>query len=338
MIEEHIKKIVGGKNLSRQEAKQAFSEIMNGEASPVQVSALLVALRMKIESIEEISGAADAMRSVVAEVKPKTKELLLDIVGTGGDEKNSFNISTASAFVAAGAGCRVAKHGNRSVSSNSGSADVLEKLGINIECSASRNAEIIDKCGIAFMFAPNHHPAMKHAMPVRKELRIKTIFNILGPLTNPAKAQTILLGVYGAELAEKLALSLAGLEIKKALVVRGVDGFDEISACSETTVFEVSDKEVEKKTISPKQFGFERCAEKELLASDSEESARHIKNVLSGQDKSGKLTSVLLNAGAGIYANGKAETISDGIEKARQSIISGNALSKIEILAELTNK
>ncbi|MFH1587685.1 MAG: anthranilate phosphoribosyltransferase, partial [Candidatus Diapherotrites archaeon] len=319
MIMESISKVVEGNDLSREEARETFDEIMKGEATPAQIACLITALRMKGETVDEITGAAESMRDVVAEVMPNVKGELLDVVGTGGDKKNTFNISTASAIVAAGAGCYVAKHGNRAVSSGSGAADVLEKLGVKIDCNNEKNAELIEKVGIAFLFAPCHHPAMRHAIGPRKEIGIRTIFNILGPITNPANAKTFLLGVYDLELAEKLANVLANMGLKKALVVHGNDGCDEISISDPTTIFEVENGKVKKSEISPQDFGLERAKPEEITVKSIEESANAIQGVLSGEEKGAKRNTVLLNAGAAIYANGKAGSIKEGIELAKES-------------------
>ncbi len=338
MIKESITKVVEGNDLTREEARETFDEIMNGEATAAQISALITALRMKGETVDEITGAAESMGAVVAEVKPKVDAELLDVVGTGGDKKNTFNISTASAIVAAGAGCYVAKHGNRAVSSGSGAADVLEKLGVKIDCKNEKNAELIEKVGIAFLFAPCHHPAMKHAIGPRKEIGIRTIFNILGPITNPANAKTFLLGVYDLGLAEKLANVLANMGLKKALVVHGNDGCDEISISDSTTVFEVENGKVGKSEISPEDFGLEKGKENDLVVNSIEESANTIKGILSGKEKGAKRNTVLLNAGAAIYANGKAGSIKEGIELAKKSIDSGKAREKLENLIEESGK
>ncbi|MDP2974419.1 MAG: anthranilate phosphoribosyltransferase, partial [Candidatus Diapherotrites archaeon] len=319
-IEEAIAKAGAGKDLSRREAKALFDEIMNGKVETEKLAQFLKALAEKGEAVEEIIGAAESMRAVVACVKPKVKGDLLDIVGTGGDKKGTFNVSTTAAFVAAGAGCLVAKHGNRSVSSKCGAADVLEKLGVKIDLGAEKNAELIKKIGIAFLFAPCHHPAMRYAMPARKMLGIRTIFNILGPITNPANAQTYLLGVFDLQLAEKLAAVLAGLKVKHALVVHGNDGFDEISLSDKTTVFEVQGAKVKRYEISPEQFGFKRCREQQVAGETAEKNAEILRDILSGIEKGAKREIVLLNAGAAFFAIGKAGSFKQGIEKARESI------------------
>ncbi|MEK6957531.1 MAG: anthranilate phosphoribosyltransferase [archaeon] len=333
MIKEAIGKIVDGKNLSRAEAKETFDEIMQGRATDSQIASLITALRMKGESIEEIQGAAESMRGVAAKVSYKGKADLLDVVGTGGDGKSSFNISTASAFVCAGAGCVVAKHGNRSVSSRSGAADVLEALGAKIDNDAERNSEILSKIGIVFMFAQKHHPAMKYAAVPRKEIGIRTIFNILGPITNPAGANTFLLGVYSAELAEKLAFVLAGLGTKKAVVING-NGYDEATLTGKNVAFIVENGKVQKKEFLPKELGLAGCIPKELVVADAKESAQVIRGILSGKEKGAKRDTILLNAGIAIFANGKAGSIKEGIELARKSIDSGKALEKLELLVK----
>jgi anthranilate phosphoribosyltransferase len=338
MIEEAIRKAEQKQGLSREEAKQVFDEIMHGKAGTEKIAALLKALAEKGESIDEIQGAAESMRAVVAKVKPNVEQPLLDVVGTGGDKKHTINISTAAAIVAAGAGCLVAKHGNRSISSKCGAADVLEKLGVNIECSNEKNARLIEKIGIAFLFAPCHHPAMRFAMPARKQLGTRTIFNILGPITNPAGAQTCLLGCFDLALAEKLARALAGLGAKHALVVHGMDGCDEISICAPTAIFEVKGGKVQRYEIAPEQFGFARCREQDIAAGTVEEAAGALMRIIEGKEQGCKRNVVLLNAGAAIYANGKAASIASGIEKARQSIDSGKALEKLRQLIGESNR
>ena len=338
MIDQAIEKASNYENLSKQESKQVFDEIMKGKVETEKLAEFLKALAEKGETVDEIVGAAESMREVVAPVKPRVEQPLLDVVGTGGDKKHTINISTTSAIVAAGAGCLVAKHGNRSVSSKCGAADVLEKLGVKIDCSNEKNAELIEKAGIAFLFAPQHHPAMKYAMPARKQLGIRTIFNILGPLTNPANAQTYLLGVFDLHLAEKLADVLADLNTQHALVVHGNDGFDEISLSDATTVFEITGQEIKCYSITPEEFGFERCDEKEVRGKDAETNARILKEILEGKEQGPKRNIVLFNAGVAIYASGKAESIADGIEKAKQSIDSGKAIQKLNQLIEESNR
>jgi len=338
MIKDAIASVVEGKNLSRAETREVFDEIMQGKASDAQIAALLVALRMKGETSDEIAGAAESMKAVVAKVQPKVKEKLLDVVGTGGDKKGTINVSTAAAFVAAGAGCIVAKHGNRSVSSKSGAADVLQKLGVKIELTNIQNARIIENIGIAFLFAPTHHPAMKYAINPRKEIGVRTIFNILGPITNPAGAQTCLLGVYDRKVAEKIAVSMAGLGVEKALVVNGDDGCDEISICAPTSVFEAANGKVKKYKINPKEFGFKKYSEKDVCVSGVDESASEIREIFEGKMKGAKRDIIVLNAGAAIYANGKAKSIKEGIQMAEKSIDTGAALEKLEMLVKESSK
>ncbi|MFH1256556.1 MAG: anthranilate phosphoribosyltransferase [Candidatus Diapherotrites archaeon] len=340
MIQECIAKLVEGKNLSEAEAKAAFDEIMRGEATPAQISAFLIGLRVKGETPGEIAAGVKSMQAVMSAVKPKVKGKLLDTCGTGGDKLNTFNISTAAAFVAAGAGCIVAKHGNRAVSSGSGSADVLEKLGVKVDLPAEKVAGIIEKVGIGFLFAPCCHQAMKHAMPVRKELGVRTIFNILGPLVNPANAETRLVGVYSIEMAEKIAKALQLVKVEKALVANGASGkMDELSTLEgENIVFEVAGGKIRKYSIDAAEFGFRKASLGELQVKNADESAAVIRGLLEGREKGAKKEIVLLNAGAAIYANGKTKTIAKGIKAAEKSIDSGAALKKLEQLKGASNK
>ncbi|HLC93066.1 MAG TPA: anthranilate phosphoribosyltransferase [archaeon] len=331
MIQESIKKVVEGKNLSRAEAKQVFDEIMRGEATEVQIASLITALHMKGESVDEIIGAVSAMREACSKVEYSGAGDVLDVVGTGGDGKASFNVSTAAAIVAAGAGCIIAKHGNRSVSSKSGAADVLESLGVKIDNTPEKNSQVLSKIGFVFLFAPMHHPAMKYAAKPRKELGFRTIFNILGPLSNPANASTYLLGVYDARLAEKLAKVLSGLGVKRALVVHG-EGYDEATLTGATMVYTVEKGKVKKSTFTPKQLGFKKRSEKEFIVNDPVHSARILMEILEGKEKGAKMDLVVLNAGLAIYANMKAKRIKEGIRMARESIESGSALAKLKEL------
>ncbi len=337
MIREAISKVVDGINLTRDEAREVFSQIMRGEATEAQIASLITALRMKGESVDEIVGAAKAMHEAAAKISYTGNAQVLDVVGTGGDSKNSFNISTAAAIVAAGAGCIVAKHGNRSVSGKSGSADVLEALGVKIGNTPMRNSEILNKIGFAFLFAPIHHPAMKFAAKPRKEIGIRTIFNILGPISNPAGATTYLLGAYEPKLAQTLAKVLAGLKVKRALVVSGF-GYDEATLTGNTTVFTVEGQNVKKSTISPKQFGFRKYAEKDFAINGSAESAHTIMQILEGSQRGAKMELVLLNAGLAIYANMSAKSPKEGIKMAKESIESGRALAKLKELIGESNR
>ncbi len=332
-IEQAIHRSVHGRDLSREDARNAFDEIMAGDATPAQISSLITALRMKGETSEEIQGAAASMRNAARTVDYQGEGPLLDIVGTGGDDKHTFNVSTTSSFVAAGAGCTVAKHGNRSVSSKSGSADVLETLGINIGTTAPENERLLNEVGIAFLFAPVHHPAMKHAIGPRREIGIRTIFNILGPITNPAEADHYLLGAYNEEVAEKLANALAGLHTERSLVVHG-SGYDEIALTGPTTLFHVSGDSVEQTEIEPEQFGYELCDEEDLTVEGPEESARAIRGILDGTITGPRRAMIELNAGIGIYTAGRVDTMEEGVEQAREAIRSGGAEEKLKLLIE----
>jgi len=333
-----IRQVCEGRSLTLVDAKSVFDQIMRGEATDAQIGAFVTALKMKGEAIPEIQGAVQSMREVVAPVKYGGDADVLDIVGTGGDGKSSFNVSTASAIVAAGAGCVVAKHGNRGVSSSSGSADVLRELGVNIETSPKRNSEILSKIGLAFMFAPLHHPAMRYAAGPRGEIGIRTIFNIVGPLTNPAQAGTYLLGAYSADLARDLAYVLAGVGTKTAMVVHGM-GHDEATLTGYTTLFEVRHlRPIEIRRLEPAQLNLGRWHESELTVSGAAESAEVIMGILEGREKGARFETVLFNAGLGIFANGQTTSIRDGIESARLSIEDGSAKMALDLLVMETNR
>ena len=338
MIRDSLSKLVERKSLSDVEMRACVSEIMMGEATPGQIGAFLAAMRMKPESAGEIASAMMAMRKFMVPVKPKTTEPLLDIVGTGGDAVKTFNVSTCAAIIASAAGCKVAKHGNRSFTSKCGSADVLEALGVKVGLDAEKCAEMIDRIGIAFMFAPTHHPAMKFAGPVRKEIGFRTIFNLLGPLTNPAMAQTMVVGVYEKDLVEKTANVLKNVGVGHALVLHGLDGLDEFSNVGQTFVAELSGKKISTKTFSPKDFGFKKAKAEDIAGGSAEENAKIILAILSNEENGAKLDIVLFNAGAGIFVNGKAKSIKDGIAIARSAIESGAALRKLEQLKGLSNR
>ena len=336
MIKEAIAKVVERKNLTEEEMVSVMREIMEGEATPAQIAAFITALRMKGETVDEITGAARVMREKALKVKTRAS-VVVDTCGTGGDESFTFNISTAAAFVAAGAGLTVAKHGNRSISSKSGSADVLKSLGVNIEAEVQRVEECLDNIGIGFLFAPMMHGAMKHAAPVRREIGIRTIFNILGPLTNPAGARYQVLGVYRSELTEVLANVLKNLGSTRAFVVSGNDGLDEMTLTSETKVSELKDGKVNTYSIKPEEFGMTRCKLFELQGGEPDDNARIISAILKG-DKGPKRDVVVLNAAAAIVASGMAKDIKEGIKLAEEAIDSGKALEKLEKLIEITNK
>lgn len=336
MIREAIAKVIERKNLTEDEMISAMREIMDGEATHAQIASFITALRMKGETVDEITGAARVMREKALRVKTKASQVV-DTCGTGGDETFTFNISTAAAFVAAGAGLTVAKHGNRSVSSKSGSADVLRSLGVNIEAEVERVEECLDTIGIGFLFAPMMHGAMKHAIGPRREIGIRTIFNILGPLTNPAGAQYQVLGVYRSELTEALAEVLKNLGSVRAFVVSGNDGLDEITLTSETKVSELKDGVVNTYYIKPEDFGMTPCKLFELQGGDPDDNARIIREILGGA-KGPKRDVVVLNAAAAIAATGMAKDIKGGIKPAEEAIDSGKAMEKLEGLIEITNR
>jgi anthranilate phosphoribosyltransferase len=336
MIREAIAKVVEKKNLTESEMVGAFDEIMSGGASPSQIGAFITALRMKGETIEEITGAAKVMREKALHIKTKAK-MVVDTCGTGGDESGTFNISTTAAFVAAGAGLTVAKHGNRSVSSKSGSADVLRSLGVNIEAEVSHVEKCLDEIGIGFLFAPIMHGAMKHAIGPRREIGIRTIFNILGPLTNPAGAHSQVLGVYDATLTEPLAKVLQNLGSTHVFVVHGADGLDEITLTGKTYISELKYGEVENYEVIPEDFGLKRCKKEELLGGDSEANARITLDILKGKNGPHR-DIVILNASAAIVAGGKARDLKEGLLIASESIDSGMAMKKLEGLRRLTNE
>ena len=327
MITEAIIKLTNKENLSYGEAKAVMNEIMSGEASDVQKSAYLTALTMKGETIDEITGSAEEMRNHAVQLSHEGD--VLEIVGTGGDKSDSFNISTTSSLVIASAGVSVAKHGNRAASSKSGAADVLESLGVNITISPRKSAELLQNIGICFLFAQSYHTAMKYVGSIRKELGIRTIFNILGPLANPASANLQVMGVYDESLVEPLAKVLSNLGVKRALVVYGQDRLDEISASAETSVCEVKDGTFKSYTISPEQFGLTRCKKEELTGGTPDENAAITKAVLAGE-QGARRTAVVLNAGAGLYVAGKADSIEAGVRLAEELIDSGKAEKKLE--------
>lgn len=334
MIKEAIIKLTNKENLSYEEAKAVMNEIMSGEASDVQKSAYLTALTMKGETIDEITGSAEEMRNHAVQLSHEGD--VLEIVGTGGDKSDSFNISTTSSLVIASAGVPVAKHGNRAASSKSGAADVLESLGVNITISPRKSAELLQNIGICFLFAQSYHTAMKYVGPIRKELGIRTIFNILGPLANPASANLQVMGVYDESLVEPLAKVLSNLGVKRALVVYGQDRLDEISASAETSVCEVKDGTFKSYTISPEQFGLIRCKKEELTGGTSDENAAITKAVLAGE-QGARRTAVVLNAGAGLYVAGKADSIEAGVRLAEELIDSGKAEKKLEEFVKYSN-
>ncbi len=330
-----IRAVTEHRDLSAEEMTAVMRTIMTGEATPAQIGGFLIGLRMKGETVEEIAAAAAVMRELAAGVQVEG-EHVVDIVGTGGDASNTFNISTASTFVVAAAGGTVAKHGNRSVSSKSGSADLLEAAGVNLDLTPEQVAACIREVGVGFMFAPKHHSAMKHAIGPRKEMGVRTIFNVLGPLTNPAGAPNQLLGVFSAELVEPLAEVLNKLGSKHVLVVHAEDGMDEISIAAATRVAELKDGKVTTYTITPEDFGLARSAIDSLVVDSAEESLAIIKNVLDNQVGAAR-DIVVLNAGAAIYAADLAGTLQQGVRKADEVIASGAARAKLDALVAMSN-
>jgi anthranilate phosphoribosyltransferase len=339
MIGEVIKRVVGGQSLSRDEMHEVFAYVMDGRASDVQKAALLVALRMKGETADEITGAAMAMRERVTplELTDESRELLVDTCGTGGDGRGTFNISTIAALVAAGAGANVAKHGNRAVSSSCGSADLLAALGVNLDLDAARMSRVLRQAGIAFLFAPKLHPAMSAVASVRRELGVRTIFNVLGPLTNPAFARRQVLGVYAERLVETVAQVLAALGAVHALVVHSRDGLDEISVSSPTLVCEVRDGATRTYEVTPEEIGVRWHSIDEVAGGDVETNAAIAREVLGGGDGA-RRDVVIANAGAALYVAGAARSIREGVALAKESIASGRAMRKLEELIGETNR
>ncbi|WP_342756817.1 anthranilate phosphoribosyltransferase [Kineothrix sedimenti] len=334
MIKEAIQKVVTKQDLSYQEAETVMDEIMSGSASQIQMSAYLTSLSLKGENIEEITASAAGMRKHCIRLLHDME--VLEIVGTGGDKSNSFNISTTSAIVVSAMGIPVAKHGNRAASSKCGAADVLEALGVNINISPEKSKELLEKIGICFLFAQNYHIAMKYVAPVRKELGIRTVFNILGPLSNPAGANMQLLGVYDEELVEPMAKVLANLGVKNAMVVFGQDGLDEISMSSATTVCEVRNNEFRKYTLEPEQFGMERCKKEDLLGGTPEENAQITLSILKGE-KGPKRDAVVLNSAAALYVADSSLTLQEAVYKVQETIDNGSALKQLERFVSLSN-
>ncbi len=335
-VREALKKLTSGESLSREETRAVFQSIMSGEATDAQIGALLIALRMKGETVDEITGAAEIMREKATAVLPENREYLVDTCGTGGDGSNTFNISTAVAFVAAGAGARVAKHGNRSVSSKSGSADVLEALGVNVSISLEKMKYCLDEVGISFLFAPALHKAMKYAIGPRKEMAVRTIFNLLGPLTNPAGAENQLIGVYDAALTEPLAHVLKNMGSTRAFVVHGLNRIDEVSISDSTRISELHDGAVETYTFSPDEFGISSATEDSILGGTAEDNAGILRAVLSGR-RGPHRDVVLLNAAFAIAAAGLTDTPKDGLKAATEAIDTGAAMKKLETLVAVSN-
>lgn len=335
MIKEAILKLAKKENLSYEEAEKVMDEIMSGEATPVQMSAYLTALSLKGETIEEITASAAGMRAHC--IKLLHDQEVLEIVGTGGDGSNSFNISTTASMVIAAAGVPVAKHGNRAASSKSGAADVLEALGVKITLEPEKSAEILKKINICFLFAQNYHIAMKYVAPIRKELGIRTVFNILGPLSNPAGANMELMGVYEEALVEPLARVMENLGVTKGMVVYGQDKLDEISMSAPTSVCEIRDGKFRSYELTPEQFGYPRCEKDALKGGTPQENAQITRDILDGKETGAKRQAVCLNAGVALYIAGKAETMEAGVRKAEELIDSGAAKAKLEEFIKESN-
>jgi anthranilate phosphoribosyltransferase len=331
MIERTMARVLDGHDLARDEAREAMGEIMAGEATPAQIAGFLIALRAKGETADEITGCAESMRAHALAVRPQRDDLV-DTAGTGGDGARTINISTAAALVAAAAGAAVAKHGNRAVSSASGSADVLEALGFNLDLEHERIAQSIDELGFGFLFAPTHHPAMRHAAAVRRELATRTVFNVLGPLTNPAGARAQVVGVYSQELVRTIAEVLAQLGARRAFVVHGAGGIDELSPVGPNHVCEVVDGAVHERTIDPLDLGLDRCTVEELVGGSPAENAAAIRAVFAGSRGAAR-DAILLNAAGAIAAGGHAGDLREGLELAREAVDSGAAAARLDELA-----
>ena len=334
-VQAALNRLIDGNEIFYDEMLHLMRQIMSGEITPVQTAALLMGLRCKVESVSEIAAAATVMRDFATPVEVADRNHLVDIVGTGGDRLHSFNISTTSMFVLAAAGGRVAKHGGRAVSSSSGSADAIEALGVNLQLTPEQVGQCIDTLGVGFMFAPNHHSAMKYVAPVRKELGVRTLFNILGPLTNPAKAENQLIGVFHKDLVGIVAHVLQQMGSKHAMVVMGRDGMDEITLTDTTLVAELKDGKITEYEINPREYGFKLCTIDDLHASNAEESIVKIRGVLAGKPGPERDV-VLLNAGAAIYTANLVPTLKDGIAKAAEMIDSGAAQAKLDALVAMS--
>lgn len=336
MIKEAILKLAKKEDLTYEMAEEVMNEIMSGEATPVQMSSYLTALSLKGETIDEITASAAGMRAHC--IKLLHDMDVLEIVGTGGDGSNSFNISTTSSLVIAAAGVPVAKHGNRAASSKSGAADVLEALGVDITIPPEKSAKMLEKINICFLFAQNYHVAMKYVAPIRKELGIRTVFNILGPLSNPAGANMELMGVFDESLVEPLAQVMAKLGVSRGMVVYGRDSLDEISMCAPTSVCEIKDGWFQSYEITPEQFGYERCDKSQLTGGTPQENALITMDILDGKATGAKRQAVCLNAGAALYITGKADTIENGVRLAERLIDDGSARNKLREFIEESNR
>lgn len=340
MIKEAIEKIVMKDDLTFDEAHAVMGEIMSGETSPTQNAAFLAALSTKstkAETIDEISGCASAMREFATPVEHPGMDVL-EIVGTGGDRANTFNISTTAALICAAAGAKVAKHGNRAASSQCGTADCLEALGVNLDQDPDACRRLLDEVGLCFLFAQKYHPAMRYVGPIRRELGIRTVFNILGPLTNPARPTYFLLGVYDEYLVEPVAKVLDSLGVRRGFVVYGQDRMDEISLSAPTTVCELKDGYYRTLTVRPEDFGLARCAKEDLLGGTPEQNATTVRAILAGTETGPKCDAALLNAGAALYVAGRAASVGEGIDHARETIASGRALETLDAFVAGSNR
>lgn len=334
MLKQYIQKIVDRNDLTENEASQAMKIIMEGEATQAQIGSFITALRMKGETVDEVVGLAKTMREKALRINPKV-DFSVDTCGTGGDKSNTFNISTAAAFVAAAGGVSIAKHGNRSITSLSGSADVLESLGIRIDITPKNVEKCIERTNIGFMFAPAFHMSMKYAAAPRKELGIRTIFNVLGPLTNPASAKGQVLGVFDGKIALKMVNVLNKLGVERAMIVHGKDGLDEITLCGETEITELNNGEIKSYIIKPEEFNIKSCNKNQLVGGTADENAQIIKNILKGE-LGPKRDIVVLNAAAALYVGKKTSNLLEGIEKAKEIIDSGKAYAKLKEFKEFT--
>lgn len=334
MIKEIIKKLTDKENLNSEEVFYLFEEIMEGKLTDAQLGAVLIALKMKGETVQEISTAATVMRKKAVKVNVKDKSKLVDTCGTGGDKVDTFNVSTISAFVVAASGAKVAKHGNRSVSSKCGSADLMESLGIKIDMTPQQVEKSIEEIGLGFLFAPIFHPAMKNVIRQRREIGVRTIFNILGPLSNPADAPYQLMGVYDKKLVEPLSRVLANLGIKKAFVVHGLEGLDEVSLTTQTYVAEIDGSDIKFYTVEPEDFGLKKASLEDLKGGDIFENTQIALKILKGEDYSSKTDFVALNSGFALKVAGVVDSIKEGVELAKESIYSKKAY---EVLEKLRN-
>ncbi|MFC2162849.1 anthranilate phosphoribosyltransferase [Candidatus Altiarchaeota archaeon] len=337
-MKEYIRKVADCVDLTEDEAVEAMKLIMGGDASDAQTGAFLTALKMKGESPDEIAGFAKVMREYSTKIAPKVDGILVDVCGTGGDQKHTFNISTTSMFVVASCGVNIAKHGNRSITSKCGSADILEALGAKIDLPPEKIEKCIEEVGIGFMFAPMHHPAMKHVMPARKQIGIRTVFNILGPLTNPANAQAQLMGVFDAGLTDTIAKVFKKLGSKHVMVVHGEPGLDEISNIGKTKISEMNDGVLMSRFIRPEELGIKKASIEDLHGGSPEDNVRIVNDILSGKQSGPMLDITLMNAAGGLIVGGVVKDFEEGIVKARQVIEDGTALKKLEEFIAYTNK